>query len=170
MSSFGEDRPNEAKAKRGSLVAENRAPLPSQAPPAPPSPPREGEPPMPSSERTARTKRRRAGGGSLLRTAPPFRNRLRRRHRPPQGRRTSYVLLGEDRLSEAKARRGWLYWREPRPPFRHRLRRRHLPPQGRRLGSLGCEDSAIYSSTTEWGRLGGGGSQQRHPEQSDSEA
>ena len=55
-------------------------------------------------------------------------------------------------------------------PFRHRLRRRHLPPQGRRLGSLRCEDSAIYSSTTEWGRLGGGGSQQRHPERSDGEA
>ncbi len=80
---------------------------------------------MSSWGRTACAKRRRGGGASLLRTAPPF---------------------------------------------RHRLRRRHLPPQGRRLGSLRCEDSVIGSSTTEWGRLGGGGSQQRHPERSDGEA
>ncbi len=54
------------------------------------------------------------------------------------------------------------------PPFRHRLRRCHLPPPGRRLGPMCCEDTAggNYLSTTKWGRLGGGGSQQRHPEQS----
>ncbi len=38
-----------------------------------------------------------------------------------------YVLLGEDRPSEARARRGSLVGGS-RAPFRHRLRRRHLPP------------------------------------------
>ncbi len=37
---------------------------------------------------------------------------------PPSlpGKESSYVLLGEDRLGEARARRGRLNWWEPRPP------------------------------------------------------
>ena len=69
-------------------------------------------------------------------TAPPFRHRLRQRHLPwvPE---TSYVLLGEDRLSKAK----WeLHWWEP------------LPPSG--TGSAGAtfppgKESFLMSS---WGR------------------
>ena len=59
---------------------------------------------MSSWGRTARAKRRQEGGASVGKSLSPN-----------PGKESSYVLLGEDRLSEAKARRGSLHWREPRP-------------------------------------------------------
>ncbi len=103
----------------GSFVGENRAPLPSPAPPAPPSPAgkessyvllgedrpskakaRRGSLTSTSSwGRTAGAKRRRRGGG-----LKPLGIRLP----PPSCRRTA--------RAKRKARRGSLRWREPRPP------------------------------------------------------
>ena len=85
-------------------------------------------------------------------------------HRP-----VSYILLGEDRPKEVRARRGRLVgWdRSPLASPARRACATFLPGKETGLTALRRLRSAFCSSTTKWGRLGGGGSQQRHPEQSD---
>ena len=39
-----------------------------------------------------------------------------KRAQPTRPSQSLYAILGEERLSKAKAKRGSLHWREPRPP------------------------------------------------------
>ncbi len=98
-----------------------------------------------------------------MRTVPLFRHRLRRRPFP-QAMRVFYVLLGEDRPSDVRARRGsFRCWALTLPS--HCAAGLHIPKTPLRRRGL----APLPWSETEWGRLGGGRSQQRHPERSDGE-
>ena len=87
---------------------------------------------MSSWERTAWAQRGRGGGALVGENRAPLPSPATPAPPSPAGKENPYVLLGEDRLSKAKARRGRLKASRigfPPPPFRHRLRRCHLPPR-----------------------------------------